>query len=142
MINLVETTRTIASLKSIPSIGMLVAVALGAGWTFSQKQARAEPPFSTTTDVVCYHFNGQTVALRDLCKMEDFDTSSVITWSDGVQTRIRWVARSSNVPKLDGVDAVEYFRNPDSLEVIDRGTHRTPIRCLQVIGSDNSVCWR
>jgi hypothetical protein len=142
MTNSAKTTRTTVHLGSMTPIGMIMAVAIGTGWMFLQEQARAEPPFSTTTDVVCYHFNGQAVARRDLCKMEDFDTSSVITWSDGVQTRIRWIARSREIPALDGVDAVKYFRNPDSLEVIEQGVHRSPIQCLQAIGSDNSVCWR
>jgi hypothetical protein len=119
-----------------------IAAAMLMLWVTPQEPAQAEPPFSTTVDVVCYHFDGQSIARRDLCKMENFDTSSVITWADGVQTRIRWITRSSEVPALDGVNAVEYFREPDSLEVIERGAHRNPILCLQAIGSDSSVCWR
>lgn len=121
-------------------IRAIAVILLSASWICPQ--AYAEPPFSTTTDVVCYHFSGQTLARRDLCRMEDFDTSSVITWSDGVKTRIRWVARSSNVPAIDGVDATEYVRHSDTLEVIDQGDHNNPVRCLQAIGSSNSICWR
>jgi hypothetical protein len=121
-------------------IRTVAAIVLSAGWICPQ--AYAEPPFSTKTDVVCYHFKGRTLELRDLCKMENFDTSSVITWSDGVKTRIRWIARSRNVPAIDGIDATEYVRHPDTLEVIDPGDHANPVRCLQAIGSSNSVCWR
>jgi hypothetical protein len=142
----VKATRAIVTpgsmtIGTLTSTGAIAAVVL-AMWVTPQEPAQAEPRFSTTVDVVCYHFDGQTLARRDLCKMENFDTSSVITWTDGVQTRIRWIARSSQVPALDGVNAVEYFRDPDSLEVIERGANRNPIRCLQAVGGESSVCWR
>jgi hypothetical protein len=112
------------------------------GMTLICPQAHAEPPFSITTDVVCYHFKGQSLELRDLCKMENFDTSSVITWTDGVQTRIRWITRLRSKPEIDGLDATEYVRHPSTFDVIAQGEHSSPLRCLQAIGSSNSVCWR
>lgn len=73
--------------------------------------------------------------------MQEFDTSSSLTWSDGVVTRIRWVNRDSDTPMVDGVPAREYQRDPETLEVLNRPMPRNPVRCLQVLETTNSICW-
>ncbi len=96
---------------------------------------------STKREVVCYYFKGSELKRRDVCKFQDFDTSSRIIWSDGVKTQIRWVSRYSNTPSLDGVPAREYERDSETLEVIERPVLNNSVRCLQALESDNSVCW-
>jgi hypothetical protein len=78
---------------------------------------------------------------RDICKLQDFDTSSRLTWSDGVETHIRWVSRYSDTPNLDGVPAREYERDPETLQILERPSSRRSVLCLQTLESNNAVCW-
>ncbi|MBD1823659.1 hypothetical protein H6F51_14320 [Cyanobacteria bacterium FACHB-DQ100] len=96
---------------------------------------------SITHDVVCYHFMGSKLERREICKLEDFDTSSVLSWSDGVKTQIRWVSRFSDTPTLDGVPAREYQRDPKTLKILETPSNATSVQCLQALESNNSVCW-
>lgn len=101
----------------------------------------AAQAMSVSREVVCYHFKGAGLAVRDVCRLEDFDTSSTLTWTDGVVTRIRWVSRYSETPNLDGVPAREYERDPATLEILERPIPGRPVTCLQALESNNSVCW-
>lgn len=96
---------------------------------------------SVSHEVVCYHFRGSELKRRDICKLQDFDTSSRLTWSDGVETQIRWISRYSDTPNLDGVPAREYQRDPETLQILERPIADSPIRCLQAIETNNSICW-
>jgi hypothetical protein len=96
---------------------------------------------SVTREVVCYHFKGAEIERRDVCKLQDFDTSSILTWSDGVKTQIRWISRYSDTPNLDGLPAREYERDPETLQILERPIASSAVRCLQALESNNSVCW-
>jgi hypothetical protein len=96
---------------------------------------------SVTREVVCYHFQGSELKRRDICKLQDFDTSSRLTWSDGVETQIRWVSRYSDTPNLDGAPAREYKRDPETLQILERPIAGRAVQCLQALESNNSVCW-
>lgn len=96
---------------------------------------------SVTREVVCYHFKGSELKRRDVCRLQDFDTSSRLTWSDGVETQIQWISRYSDTPDLDGLPAREYERDPETLQILERPITGNPVRCLQTLESNNSVCW-
>lgn len=96
---------------------------------------------SVTREVVCYHFEGSELTRCDVCKLQDFDTSSRLIWSDRVETQIQWISRYSDTPNLDGVPAREYERDPETLQILERPIAGNPIRCLQALESNNSVCW-
>jgi hypothetical protein len=97
---------------------------------------------SLSQDVACYYFKQSRLERRDICKLQDFDTSSVLTWLDGVKTRIRWVSRSSETSTLDRVQAFEYKRDPQSLKIAEQEISKKTVHCLQAIGTANSVCWK
>ena len=96
---------------------------------------------SVTREVVCYHFKGSELKRRDVCRLEDFGTSSNLIWSDGVKSQIRWISRYSSTPTLDRVPAREYERNPETLQILERSNKGASIRCLQLLESNHSVCW-
>jgi hypothetical protein len=96
---------------------------------------------SITRDVVCYHFKNSTLKLRSICKLQEFDTSSSLTWSDGVKTRIQWVSRYSETPSLDGLPAREYKRDSETLRIEENPRNTKTVRCLQALKSNSSVCW-
>ena len=96
---------------------------------------------SASRDVVCYHFRGAELERRDVFKLQDSDTSSKLTWSDGIETQIQWVSRYSDTPNLDEIPAREYERDPETLQILERPIDGRSLRCLQALETTNSVCW-
>lgn len=115
------------------------------------RAARVEP-----TPVHCWFLRGEEIELQQTCTYESVSWAggggSTLLWEDGVKTTLGWglQGRGRNPCgddwRVDGVCGSEYYRRPDTFEVISQTerNHRVmneqdAITCIQV--NDHSVCW-
>lgn len=96
---------------------------------------------SIAREVDCYYFKGAKLETRDVCIIEEFDTSSTLIRPDGAVNRVVWTVRDRGIPNLDSRPAREYERSAETLEIVQRPFIGRSMRCFQAQASDRSVCW-
>jgi len=96
---------------------------------------------SVTRDGICYRFRGAVQERREVCRVQEFDTSTELTWADGTRTNINWVFGLSEQPAIDEVPVTRYGRNPDTLRILEDPIDEDSVLCLQALESNVSVCW-
>ena len=104
--------------------------------------------------VSCYFFRGEQLEIQQTCIYDSHSWLgggiATLQWEDGVKTSIAWGVQERGVKtcentSLDGVCALSYHRDPETLNSISRAeldrmrrNGRKTLHCNQV--GRNSVC--